>query len=155
MGVYGAFAGSPNEGSTPHPAPAAAAAANASDSGSSCRAVNADGVGSLRQNLLRLGAKSDEESGKLVPGSIQQTVKTGQRRGNTGSGAGFGSDATEAGMFGRGARRRDNGRLATVFLVVNFMIGSGILNTPQTFRDSGLAATTVIYCVACESCSCL
>eukprot|EP00903_Cladosiphon_okamuranus_P010527 g9957.t1 len=36
-----------------------------------------------------------------------------------------------------------------IFLVVNYMIGSGILNTPQTFRDSGIAATTVLYILAC------
>lgn len=38
----------------------------------------------------------------------------------------------------------------TGFLVLNYMIGSGILNTPQAFRDSGIAATTVLYCIACE-----
>jgi len=36
----------------------------------------------------------------------------------------------------------------TIFLVVNYMIGSGILNTPQTFKESGIAATTVLYILA-------
>lgn len=52
--------------------------------------------------------------------------------------------------FARGARRTDNSRGVTVLLVLNYMIGSGILNTPQTFRDSGVAATTVMYLVAGE-----
>lgn len=60
-------------------------------------------------------------------------------------------DSNNAGIFGKGSRRQDNGRLVTAFLVVNYMIGSGILNTPQTFRDSGLAATTLLYFIACES----
>ncbi|CAM9489938.1 unnamed protein product, partial [Sphacelaria rigidula] len=51
--------------------------------------------------------------------------------------------------FERGSRRTDNGRWVTVLLVLNYMIGSGILNTPQTFRDSGVVASTVLYIVAC------
>ncbi|CAN0429545.1 unnamed protein product, partial [Laminaria digitata] len=74
-----------------------------------------------------LAKKVDEESGKLLASDQE-----------TGS----------AGIFGKGSRRQDNGRLVTAFLVVNYMIGSGILNTPQTFRDSGLAATTVLYFIA-------
>lgn len=54
--------------------------------------------------------------------------------------------------FGKGSRRTDNNRAVTVLLVLNYMIGSGILNTCQTFRDSGIAATTVLYIVACEFC---
>lgn len=52
--------------------------------------------------------------------------------------------------FGRGSRRTDNGRWVTVLLVLNYMIGSGILNTAQTFRDSGVAACSVVYVIACE-----
>lgn len=52
--------------------------------------------------------------------------------------------------FGKGSRRTDNNRIVTILLVLNYMIGSGILNTPQTFRDSGVAATTVLYIIACE-----
>lgn len=53
--------------------------------------------------------------------------------------------------FKAGSRRQDNKRWMTVLLVLNYMIGSGILNTAQTFRDSGLAATTMLYLTACES----
>lgn len=45
----------------------------------------------------------------------------------------------------------DNSRISSctaIFLVVNYMIGSGILNTPQTFKDSGIAATTLLYILA-------
>lgn len=52
--------------------------------------------------------------------------------------------------FKAGSRRQDNKRWMTVLLVLNYMIGSGILNTAQTFRDSGLAATTMLYLIACE-----
>lgn len=131
-GMYGALAGGPSEGSSaPPPTPAGAT-------------IKAD-AGSFSPNPLPRGAKrDDEETGKLLSGSVQQTGKIGHDDGGV----------LNAGIFGRGARRQDNGRLVTVFLVVNFMIGSGILNTPQTFRDSGLAATTVIYFIACESCVC-
>ncbi|CAM9582688.1 unnamed protein product, partial [Ectocarpus sp. 13 AM-2016] len=47
--------------------------------------------------------------------------------------------------------QKRNSSLMTGFLVLNYMIGSGILNTPQTFRDSGIAATTVLYCIACPA----
>lgn len=62
-------------------------------------------------------------------------------------------DTTFAGNrnpFGKGSRRTDNNRIVTILLVLNYMIGSGILNTPQTFRDSGVAATTALYIIACE-----
>lgn len=89
-------------------------------------------AGSLPPNPLPPKAKVDEEAGKLL-GSAQET------------------GSISAGIFGKGSRRQDNGRLVTAFLVVNCMIGSGILNSPQTFRDSGLAATTLLYFIACES----
>lgn len=59
-------------------------------------------------------------------------------------------DNSNEGIFGRNSRRSDNSRLVTILLVLNYMIGSGILNAPQTFRDSGVAATTVLYLLACE-----
>lgn len=49
-----------------------------------------------------------------------------------------------------GSRRNDNNTFLTVLLILNYMVGSGILNTPQTFKDSGIAATTVLYLIACE-----
>ena len=134
--MYGALAGSPSEGSSaPPPSPAAAGAA-----------IKAGGAGSLSPNPLPRGAKrGDEEAGRLLLGRVQQTGKIFHDDDDDG-GRGI-----NAGIFGRGARRQDNGRLVTAFLVVNYMIGSGILNTPQTFRDSGVAATTVLYFIACES----
>ena len=64
---------------------------------------------------------------------------------------GAGDDSVDAGIFGRGARNQDSGRFMTVCSVVNFIMGSGILNTPQSFSDSGIAATTVLYFLACKS----
>lgn len=95
-------------------------------------------------NLLPPGARSDDErfGGNLL-GIVQGTGKVGDDGGvNT---------ISTTGIFGRGARRKDNSRLVTVFLVTNFLIGSGILNTPQSFRSSGLAAATVLFSVAGES----
>lgn len=89
-------------------------------------------AGSLPPNPLPPKAKVDEEAGKLL-GNAQET------------------GSISAGIFGKGSRRQDNGRLVTAFLVVNYMIGSGILNSPQTFRDSGLAATTLLYFIACPA----
>ena len=95
--------------------------------------------GSLPPNRLPpRAAKGDEEAGRLL-GSAQEI--TGRKKDSINN---------NAGIFGKGSRRQDNGRLVTAFLVVNYMIGSGILNTPQTFRDSGLAATTLLYFIACE-----
>ena len=133
--TYGALAGSAGEDSSAPPAPPAGAAIKA-------------GAGSVPPRLLPWGAKRDDEAGKLLLESVQQT-------GRIGDDGGGGAGGVNAGIFGRGARRQDNGRLVTVFLLVNFMIGSGILNTPQTFRDSGQAATTVLYLVACECVVCL
>lgn len=103
----------------------------------SAGASSAPPAGSLPPNPLPPRAKVDEESGKLL-GSAQET---GRKNG----------DSINAGIFGKGSRRQDNGRLVTAFLVVNYMIGSGILNTPQTFRDGGLAATTLLYFIACKN----
>lgn len=62
-----------------------------------------------------------------------------------------GSNPPEHGSpFARGSRRTDNGRWVTVLLVLNYMIGSGILNTPQMFRDSGVAGCSLLYIIACE-----
>lgn len=52
--------------------------------------------------------------------------------------------------FGRGARRTDNGRAMTILLMVNYKIGSGILNAPQAVRESGLAASILLYVVVGE-----
>lgn len=71
------------------------------------------------------------------------SVRTAEETSNGGRNA-------AGGVFGRGSRREDNSRFVTTLLVLNYMIGSGILNSPQTFRDGGLAATTIIYFVACE-----
>ena len=96
-------------------------------------------AGSCTPNLLLPEARSDDEKfGISLRGYEDEVINT----------------TSTTGIFGRGARRQDNDRLVTVFLVVNFILGSGILNMPQTFRDSGLAATTVLYIVACESCCC-
>lgn len=130
--------------------------------------------GSFSPNLLPPGAARSDDAGfrSSVSRSVQETRSRGRfspcklgdgdedgvdivmfGRGDDGYGNGDGDGSGSAGMFGREARRQDNGRLMTVFLVLSFMIGSGILNTPQAFRESGLAATTVLYFLACKSCA--
>ena len=100
---------------------------------------------SCASNLLPPGARSDDAR---FASSLSRVVQEPAKALD-----GDGINTTIAtGIFGRGGRRLDNGRLVTVFLLVHFTIGSGILNMPQTFRDSGLAATTVLYFVVCESC---
>lgn len=55
---------------------------------------------------------------------------------------------TPGNIFDRGARRVDNNRLWTIMQTLNFMIGSGILNTAQIFMESGVVAATVMYIIA-------
>lgn len=50
--------------------------------------------------------------------------------------------------FAKGSQRRDNGRILTCVLVLNYMIGSGILNSSQVFSESGISAATVLYITA-------
>jgi len=40
-----------------------------------------------------------------------------------------------------------NGRLSTIFLIINTMIGSGILNQGQVFAEAGIILTLVMYAV--------
>lgn len=103
--------------------------------------ASSDVVSSLA-SIASEGVKRDEESGRLLLASVD--LREDKKTSN-------GTESNDVGIFGAGSRRQDNTRLVTVFLVVNYMIGSGILNTPQTFRDSGLAATTVLYLVAGKS----
>lgn len=59
-------------------------------------------------------------------------------------------ETTGQGFFGRGDRRTDNSIVMTVIVTLNYMIGSGILNAPQIFRESGVAAASVLFLLACE-----
>lgn len=54
----------------------------------------------------------------------------------------------QAGVLGAGSSRRDNSRVVTTILVLNYMIGSGILNSPQVFEESGIGCATILYIVA-------
>mmetsp|Transcript_2045 Transcript_2045/g.2747 ORF Transcript_2045/g.2747 Transcript_2045/m.2747 type:complete len:469 (+) Transcript_2045:1-1407(+) len=42
-----------------------------------------------------------------------------------------------------------NGKLGTVFLLLNSMIGSGVLNQPQVFSEAGLVGGLVLYIICC------
>ena len=104
---------------------------------------------SCTPSLLQPGPRSDDErfGSSIIWETVQRTGKVGDNDG---------TDTSTAGIFGRGARRQDNSRLETVFLLVNYTLGSVILNTPQTFKDSGLVVTTVLYFITCElSCTLL
>eukprot|EP00638_Chattonella_subsalsa_P004970 CAMPEP_0117756670 /NCGR_PEP_ID=MMETSP0947-20121206/14229_1 /TAXON_ID=44440 /ORGANISM="Chattonella subsalsa, Strain CCMP2191" /LENGTH=427 /DNA_ID=CAMNT_0005576327 /DNA_START=79 /DNA_END=1359 /DNA_ORIENTATION=- len=41
-----------------------------------------------------------------------------------------------------------NGRGSTIFLILNTMIGSGILNQAQVFKEAGIISTLIMYAVA-------
>ncbi|CAM9387943.1 unnamed protein product [Ascophyllum nodosum] len=92
------------------------------------------------------GAKRDGESWSLLANDISLAEAGQNGRGNWAS-----NGTKHVGVFGKGARRTDNNRLVTILLVLNYMIGSGILNTSQTALRSGLAATTVLYVIACAA----
>ena len=94
------------------------------------------------------GAKRDGESWSLLANDISLAEAGQNGRGNWAS-----NGTKHVGVFGKGARRTDNNRLVTILLVLNYMIGSGILNTSQTALRSGLAATTVLYVIACKCCT--
>lgn len=91
-------------------------------------------------------------------GNPEETLDSasGRREEQFGSSGGEGTELTElipTDSVDKGAPGKEKPPISTrmaIFLVVNYMIGSGILNTPQTFRDSGIAATTVLYILACE-----
>mmetsp|Transcript_38002 Transcript_38002/g.48448 ORF Transcript_38002/g.48448 Transcript_38002/m.48448 type:complete len:487 (+) Transcript_38002:206-1666(+) len=60
--------------------------------------------------------------------------------------------------FGRGRKVSQphettpkNGICGTVFLLLNTMIGSGILNQPQVFSESGLVGGATLYLICCAT----
>lgn len=63
-------------------------------------------------------------------------------------GGGGGGAAPAAAVFAAGSSRRDNTKVLTTLLVLNYMIGSGILNAPQVFEGSGIGPATILYIVA-------
>lgn len=67
--------------------------------------------------------------------------------GRGGRGSGGNGDAAPA-VFAAGSSRRDNTKVLTTLLVLNYMIGSGILNAPQVFQGSGIGSATILYIVA-------
>lgn len=89
---------------------------------------------SEREPLL-LGSGSDRDAGG--------------RRGNGGGGA------SSESAFAPGSSRRDNGKALTSLLVLNYMIGSGILNAPQVFQASGIGPATILYIIAGERRLCI
>lgn len=70
------------------------------------------------------------------------------RRGPHGGGGSGGGGIVAADAFAAGSSRRDNNRVLTALLVLNYMIGSGILNSPQVFKSSGIGVATILYIVA-------
>eukprot|EP00903_Cladosiphon_okamuranus_P010528 g9958.t1 len=84
-------------------------------------------------------AKSDEAT------TLLSRLDSVNLRGETGSAPSI------LALLGAGSRRDDNNTFLTALLLLNYMIGSGILNTPQTFKKSGLAATTALYFIACPA----
>ncbi|CAM9872708.1 unnamed protein product, partial [Laminaria digitata] len=70
------------------------------------------------------------------------------RSGGGGGGGGAGGAAPAAAVFAAGSSRRDNTKALTTLLVLNYMVGSGILNAPQVFEGSGIGPATILYIVA-------
>ncbi|CAM9980392.1 unnamed protein product, partial [Scytosiphon promiscuus] len=79
----------------------------------------------------------------LLVGSASDRDAGGGRRGSSG-----GTASAAAGAFASGSSRRDNGKALTTLLVLNYMIGSGILNAPQVFQASGIGPATILYIIA-------
>lgn len=72
------------------------------------------------------GRHSSEREPLLL--DLQGPVEGNGRGGSSGGGGpGVGTRAA----FSAGSSRRDNGRVLTALLILNYMIGSGILNAPQ------------------------
>lgn len=92
----------------------------------------------------------DPERKKVVRGKEDETTRLLSRLDSVSLVDAAGGTWSIFSLLGAGSRRDDNNTFVTVLLILNYMVGSGILNTPQTFKESGLAATTVLYFIACE-----
>lgn len=107
--------------------------------------------GAVRSDAAGAGGKSSPSNPEDISNST-----SGAREEKMGSAIGEGTESTQLlpmASVEKNAPGQNKPLISTrmaIFLVVNYMIGSGILNTPQTFRDSGIAATTVLYTLACE-----
>lgn len=84
-----------------------------------------------------------EEAGRERPASEREPLLLGSSDGGSGHNL---SDSTDP--FAAGSSRRDNGKVLTTLLVLNYMIGSGILNAPQVFQGSGIGPATILYAVS-------
>lgn len=110
-------------------------------------------------DAAKYGAVDAAGAGSLAPPGNSQDLgdsTSGVRENKPGRSSGGGTESTVLIPTGSvdNAHAKEKPPISTrmaIFLVVNYMIGSGILNTPQTFRDSGIAATTVLYLLACKS----
>lgn len=83
--------------------------------------------------------------------SVNDTVRDGGRL------LAQGNPSTSIGpknAFERGSRRLDNTRSWTLIQLLNYMIGSGILNAAQAFRDSGIAAAITLFTIVGGSSCC-
>lgn len=59
-----------------------------------------------------------------------------------------GTNHCNGGVLASGSSRRDNGRLLTTLLILNYMVGTGVLNAPQVFEQSGVVPATLLYAVS-------
>ncbi|CAN0186939.1 unnamed protein product, partial [Ectocarpus sp. 12 AP-2014] len=85
-----------------------------------------------------------EEAGRERPASEREPLLLGSSDdGNCGRNLGESTD-----VFASGSSRRDNSKVLTTLLVLNYMIGSGILNSPQVFEGSGIGPATILYAVS-------
>lgn len=89
-------------------------------------------------------ALGGEEAGRERPASEREPLLLGSSdSGNDGRNLGGSAD-----VFAPGSSRRDNGKVLTTLLVLNYMIGSGILNSSQVFQGSGIGPATILYAVS-------
>ncbi|CAM9873496.1 unnamed protein product, partial [Pylaiella littoralis] len=74
--------------------------------------------------------------------------RSGGGRGRSGRRRAQGGGGVVPDAFSSGSSRRDNSKLLTTLLVLNYMIGSGILNSPQVFQASGIGLATILFVVS-------
>lgn len=110
--------------------------------------------GTIRAGGERHAVAGDAEREPLLQADrvIVGDVSNGSRPSTrTKYGWGLGEGGGAGGAFASRSSRRDNGKIFTTILVLNYMIGSGILNSAEVFEKSGIAWATILYIVAGQS----
>lgn len=103
--------------------------------------------GANEADQLRYGTTGDPEREPLLlsaGGSDDQVARNAHAK-RTRSRWALYHSVGSGGAFAPGSSRRDNGKILTTLLTLNYMIGSGILNSAQVVEQSGVATATILY----------